>query len=444
MLVITANWSIPDGTLYGPLSWGRAQHFFLALHRAALRFGFRHDGTYHPVEQIDLVFAGDTGDWLVSSEWTEKMRPWHRSSRTTEIVHRVAAGSLRCGARFFARLSQLVRDGVGVPQADSRGRPVLQSSKRASVRVTLLSGDRDRWLEHPAFASLATRHALSVGAQWSNQSVVACHGDAFDPLGSSWQCDQDPHGASGHIASALDRPPSLSESLAVDLLARFGRAICEQGQLRSRVSSLLRRLATGWPLDMPTHIGAWLMANKVSAEPDHTARQVLVEAWRRAVGHWHREARRVVPESFMQCDSIDRLAGWLETVEEHTQESRRGGCADAFLMSTGLSLEQTGLSYAAAPTQMQVPRAVVLGHPPAHLSTVAKQGQHTTVCLGPALLPQSVLSPVLDSSGCVDVSFITPRSASQRACIPVAIALLDNGKDGPADRIVFPDERYRE
>ena len=69
MLVIAANWSISDGTLVGANGHRPWQTLVAEVRRIALRSGFRRDGAYRPVEQVDIVLAGDTFDWLLSREW---------------------------------------------------------------------------------------------------------------------------------------------------------------------------------------------------------------------------------------------------------------------------------------------------------------------------------------------------------------------------------------
>jgi len=432
MLVVTSNWSIPDGTLYRPLPMGRADHFLSAVQRAALRFGFRRDGTYRPITQIDLVLAGDTSDWLVSREWTQKVRPWQGGSRTTEIFQRVASSSLRSGARFFARLSRLVRRGIALPKPDKRSRPDPRASQPTPVRVTLLSGDRDRWLGHPMVAPLAVGHCLAIGTSWSSRSVIVCHGDTADPLlgGSHCQPSQERFGDATALTS--DRQPTLAESLAVDLLARFGVAIFEQRDLQIRLAALLRRMATGWPLDMPGQLAAWLTAPGTGELLDSGAKKFVLDTWQRAVGHWHREARRVDPCGDLECDSLDRLADWMSCIEgPKTTEfsvSRLHELLDPNVFPlTDRCVPENQHAEANRPL-----RTVVLGHPPAERSLSAMVGQRSTVCLGGPRLPFSTESLALHRTDGVAVSCVVPSGERIHCDQPAAIALLDSDaeKDG--------------
>lgn len=76
MLVVTSNWNCSDKTLVASHSKKQFDHFLKLVHRAALRASMRFDGRYQPIERLDLVFAGDTYDWLTSRKWLDDHRPW--------------------------------------------------------------------------------------------------------------------------------------------------------------------------------------------------------------------------------------------------------------------------------------------------------------------------------------------------------------------------------
>lgn len=432
MLVVTSNWSIPDGTLYRPLPVDRADDFLRAVKRAALRFGFRRDGNYRPITHIDLVLAGDTSDWLVSREWTQKIRPWQGGSRTTEMFQRVASSSLRSGARFFARLSRLVRRGIALPSPDKRSRPDPKATQPTPVRITLLSGDRDRWLGHPMVAPLAVGHCLGIGTSWSSRSVIVCHGDTSDPLSGGSYCQPSQERFGDATALTSDRQPTLAESLAVDLLARFGVAIFEQRDLKIPLASLLRRMATGWPLDMPRQLAAWLTAPGTGELLDGRAKKCLVDTWQRAVGHWHREARRGDPCSDLECDSLDRLADWMSCIEGPTTADCSRNRLHELLEPSVFSLTDHCLPENQHSEANRPLRTVVLGHPPAERSLSANVGQRSTVCLGGPRLPDATESLLLHDSNGATGSCIVPSGQRIGCSLPAAIALLDSEaeKDG--------------
>ncbi|NCY03689.1 MAG: hypothetical protein EBX36_12480, partial [Planctomycetia bacterium] len=74
MLLVTANWGLSDGTLASVPASRLVSRLRTEVRRAVLRSGFGQDGRYRPVDAVDLVFAGDTFDWLVSRSWTGAVR----------------------------------------------------------------------------------------------------------------------------------------------------------------------------------------------------------------------------------------------------------------------------------------------------------------------------------------------------------------------------------
>ena len=397
MLVVTSNWAVADGTLYGGPDRGHVADFLAGVHHRVVRAGFRRDGFYRPVDRIDVVLAGDTCDWLVSGRWTDRQRPWHGGRTAAVIAESVAADSLRRGGRLLAGLSRMARSGLCVPAADARGRPVLGSRHRVAVRVTLLAGDRDRWIEQHSQASVAAGRSLAFGSAWSNGIAVVRHGDDLDPLcGSSCRAAEEPI-ARGHEPTdrgppAGERPPSLCESIAVDLLARFGGMIAGYGVVRPLVSSLMRRLATGRTVDMADHLAAAVSGAAIGSGP----RRLVLSAWRQAVASWHREARRMVADGGTEFDCIDPLAAWLDGVDEADGDRPAGGFA------AGLS-EPAVLSFASESGQGKTAPVLVLGHPPAGVSRMGTAGR--SVCLGPAPIHGAAAAP-LKRGRAVDVAWI--------------------------------------
>jgi hypothetical protein len=428
MLVVTSNWAIADGTLYGGPDRGHVADFLAGVHHRVLRAGFRRDGTYRPVDGIDVVLAGDTCDWLVSGRWTDSHRPWHGGRTAAGIADSVAVGSLRRGGRLLAGLSRLARSGLCVPEADPRGRPALGSRHRVAVRVTLLSGDRDRWIEQHSQASVTAGRSLAFGSAWSNGIAMVRHGDDLDPLcGSSCRNAEEEitygRESAGRRPPAGQRPPSLGESIAVDLLARFGGALAAHGTVRPLVPVLIRRLATGRAIDMADHLAATLSAAAIGSG----LRRLVLAAWRQAVGSWHRDARRMIPDGETEFDCIDPLAAWLEGVNEADGGRPAGGFA------AGL-IEPAVLSFASDSGQAGTPPMLVLGHPSAGVSRTGTAGR--SVCLGPAPITGVAAAPLKRGQG-VDVAWIDAGRIRRggRTCeaAPATVAVFDERAASEAD-----------
>jgi hypothetical protein len=302
MLVVSANWAIGDGSLVrATAGW----HGLLApaVHRAATRAGFRRDGSYRPIEGVDLVLAGDTFDWLASAAWCGRTRPWHGGAAARAIQGRVAAAAVRRGRRLLAPLVRFGRRGLTLPAADARGRPG-RGTVAVPVRVTLLVGDRDRALAEWPWA--LDRVPFALGAAWSDGRVTVRHGHEHDPA-----C----HGATERRGVNGGRPPTLAESVAVDLVAAFALRERERG---ADHAGLVRRLVRARPVALPAALAAW----QAEAAPPLREWAAVADAWRRAVDRWHEAARREVPSCEVEFDALGSLAAWLADAARAGGETR--------------------------------------------------------------------------------------------------------------------------
>ena len=357
MLVVTSNWCVPDGTLSAGPPRGYLDRFRAEVRKACLRGGFRRDGSYRPVDAIDVVLAGDTFDWLVSREWTDDVRPWDGGRRAAAARDRVVLGAIGRGHRLLATLAAWLRRGIEVPMADRRGRPMPMASRPVRVRVAMLSGDRDRCLEQVVSGSTLSTSDLSVGTCWSDGDVVVRHGEEMDPL-----------------HSACGREPTLGESLAVDLIARFGAAIDDFVELRPVAAGLVRRLAGGRIIDAPLRLVGWLSAHEGGGTLPTTARQELLDAWHRSVDLWHRAARRLPSGGDAGVDLVERIAEWL-ACEVGADDGRSTRWFDP-------------PPAPGAPRIGEAATTVVLGHPAADPRASAAW-RRQVVCLGPGALHTS-------------------------------------------------------
>ncbi|MFM8634227.1 MAG: hypothetical protein ACKOEX_05390 [Planctomycetia bacterium] len=362
MLVVTANWSIGDGTVHGPPPRGSVEAFLRELRRAAWRAGFRGDGRYRPVEGVEIVLAGDTFDGLASFSWQGGSRPWHgglrlcrESDRDRDVADRIAAAAIRQGRRLLVALGRLRRDGLDVPRADSRGRPMPGTMCRAPVAVSCLLGDRDRILDVARLASLAARHGIAIGSEQASDTLVIRHGDDCDP-------------ACGTPAvPPRERGPTLAESLAVDLIVEFGRRLRGTVAPSAVTAGLVRRLARAASLESPRHLAAWLTACGPTAR-DHA--RLVRETWRHATDHWHRYARATPPEVSVEHDVVDAVAAWMEAA------AVRAG-HDGLLPDPVIEQLLPRITLPAAGS-----RALVLGHPPRDAVVAPAAGQASCICLG--------------------------------------------------------------
>lgn len=341
MLAVTANWNFTDGTLAAPRT-AAAQTWLATIRRAAIRAGFGRDGRYQPVESICLVFAGDTFDWLLSDVWSGRDRPWLGGPRGLAARARVAAASLGVARPVLRSLHRWIRTGVPLPAGDARGRPSLREVRHVPARVVMLAGNRDAWInggfEHDG--NTTGRFGVLVGESWSDGNVTIRHGHDLDPL---W------HAMTASPMPAAGGPPTLGESLAVDLVVPFAVTLRAEVALWSLAKSRIGSLATSLPWELPGGI-----ARLVAIQgPGSGMGRRLLAMWRRSVEGWHARARSDPPLSDTSYDPLDALAAWLDTAAS----------------GQGLPVDPS-ISRLAIPRSIPNQRNAVLGHvPPSEAGT---------------------------------------------------------------------------
>lgn len=405
MLVVTANWSITDASLVDGPSRAQCREFIAEIRRSAVRAGFRRDGGYRPIERVEIVLAGDTFDGLLTAAWLGAERPWQRRAQQGAVRARVMQATLRGGARLLCSLPRRLE----VPAADGRARPVMGSQVGIPVRVTLLAGDRDAWLEEEHCLKLADRLGITVGRFWANHAVFIMHGQEFDPL------------CGPHRLGAVERPPTLHESLTVDLIARFGMNLRGAGVSDALARRLLRPLATAQPLDAPRRLQGWLVRAASAGEMTAAARQQVVLTWRRTVDEWHQRARREVPETEIQFDAVDAIARWMAEEDEAA-----GGLA----MPTAVPDVPWLL-----PANVDLPTAAVFGHVPAGSGGFGIGPRTRTICLGPRAGRRSTGYGPLERGSAVDVAMIKP-SIETFAQRPPVVTFFEADEAGGLDLVV--------
>ena len=342
MLVVSANWSIGDGTLVGG-GRARIRDWLVAVHRAAVRSGWRGDGGYAPLDALDVVLAGDTLDLLSSAAWLGVARPWDRGGRADAVRERVMLAATKRAMPLLAGLARWARDGVALPRAGRHHRPLPQELVRVPVRVTLLAGDRDRWL--PLAVRRAARAGLRLGEAWSNDAVVVAHGAGCDPA-----CFEEPHERVGRLPGGR---PTLAESVAVDFVARFVRELPQEDGPAPATRGLRERLAAATVGEVAGIFSAWLRSEPGGAAALGT-RRAVVAAWQRAAEAWGRAARRTGVDTGCEFDGIDAVA---TTLAAAVRDEHRG--------DTGWLRCEPRPAPLPAPLAAAAAELVVLGHPPA-------------------------------------------------------------------------------
>lgn len=303
MLVVAANWAITDGTLVSHPR-RRQEEWLAAVHRAAIRAGWCRDGCYQPIAGLDIVLAGDTFDGLTTAAWSASVRPWQAGPRAAELRRTAAVRAIRRGRTLLAGLRGWCRTGMLVPAVDGRGRPRPSLDTRVPVRVTLLTGDRDRWLAD--VAARAERHGFTVGSSWTDGTVSVGHGDPLDPLCGDSGERVGVNGDRG--SSAASRRPSLAETIAAGLVSRFGGGLAALPEAWPAGRSLVGQLAGGLPAEMPGIVEAWLREAVRREQVSPSTAAAISRCWHAAVAIWLKEARAIEPRCGHVVDGLDVVA----------------------------------------------------------------------------------------------------------------------------------------
>lgn len=231
MLIILSDLHLTDGSVLPTTSAGAFHLLADRLRELAARASWRADGSYRPIDRIDLVLLGDTLDLTRTARWLKSdVRPWDAvSPRLTETVAAIVDETLRHNAEALASLRSLASAGaVVVAPSGPSGEPIFGGEPLpVTVRTHYVVGNCD-WLLHlrgESFDLIRQKVAHHMGlanphnqpfphdpsesdellAALRRHRVFARHGDVFDPLSFFEQRDAS----------------SLSETVAIQLLSRF-------------------------------------------------------------------------------------------------------------------------------------------------------------------------------------------------------------------------------
>lgn len=159
MLVIASDIHLGDGTTANSISPAAFDLFSNRLSESAYYASFRRDGSYHPIESLDLLLTGDILDPLHSTLWLDTApgvanytRPWTDASspsfaatlaETTKAILDFNPEPLKILRRFASG------DVIRLPPANARLEPDPDSRERIpiQVRIHYMVGNHD-WYYH--------------------------------------------------------------------------------------------------------------------------------------------------------------------------------------------------------------------------------------------------------------------------------------------------------
>jgi len=217
MLVLISDVHLTDGSSGGTISSDAFRILRKQLCNLSYAASFRRDGTYSPVEELDLVLLGDILDVIRSSEWLARgnlVRPWSdvNDPAFSQKVEAITRGILDHNADSLAVLRSIsqgqkvtVPATVG-PDATPGAEAEQRSEGRVPVRVHIhyQVGNHD-WFYHLPGSDFNRIRASIVNAMglandsnapfphepqessalmsaYEDHRVFARHGDQYDPF----------------------------------------------------------------------------------------------------------------------------------------------------------------------------------------------------------------------------------------------------------------------
>ncbi|RIK74296.1 MAG: hypothetical protein DCC67_16800 [Planctomycetota bacterium] len=237
MLAIISDLHLTDGTSGSTISPGAFQLLGERLVDLAIGASQRRDGSYRPVERIDLLLLGDVLDVIRSSRWLENSaRPWDAADSPAMLatVSQITADILHRNDEALAEFRRLAEHGVSIPAGLRDGRADPERQTQAPVRIHYMVGNHD-WFYHlpgEGYARLRAQIARRLGLATDPQApfphepwecnellqvmrrhkVFARHGDVFDPF--NYEGDRN--------------ASSLGDVIVIELLNRFGAQVAHE------------------------------------------------------------------------------------------------------------------------------------------------------------------------------------------------------------------------
>ncbi len=287
MLVIISDLHLTDGTSGETISPGA----FSLLSERLVDLGFsasqRRDGSYRPIEHVDLVLLGDVLDVIRSTQWLGgTARPWDdvKSSAMFDMVSKISGDILQHNTAALAEFRTLQQQGITLPTATNAGRPALDAKQAVPVRIHYMIGNHD-WFYHLPGENynhlrrqLVTHLGLTTYADapfpheiWESNELVqvmrrhkvfARHGDVYDPF--NYEGDRN--------------ASSLGDVIVVELLNRFGVQVQQQlgDDLPAAALEGLREIDNIRPLLL---IPVWIEGLLERCCPEPAIRKEVKKVW---------------------------------------------------------------------------------------------------------------------------------------------------------------------
>jgi hypothetical protein len=240
MLVAISDLHFDDGTIGKSLSTDAFRLFCERLEQLAFSASLRSDGSYRPLESIDLLLLGDIFELIHSTRWLREkvveagfVRPWSNPSRPelSAKIQEITQGILEHNAGSMSIMRQMANgEAICIPPANKRGIPAADASERIPVPVNIyyMVGNHD-WFYHlpgEAYQQARSQFIKAMGLQnpvapipheyhewdvlgelFEKYRIFARHGDIYDRWSYNAQYGRD--------------APALGDALSIELINRF-------------------------------------------------------------------------------------------------------------------------------------------------------------------------------------------------------------------------------
>lgn len=327
MLVAISDIHLDDGTVGKSLSPGAFQIFGERLQQMAFNASLRADGSYRPLESIDLLLLGDIFELIHSTCWLEEkpggagyVRPWDDTSRPelgSKIQH-ITQAIVEHNADSLSFLRKMANgEVVNLPPANIHGKPAIEANERLPVPVNIyyMVGNHDWFYHLPGEAYQQARKLIIEGMglqnplapipyeahEWDKLAelfekyrVFARHGDRYD----RW---------SYNLALGRDAP-ALGDALSIALLNRFPEEVEKQlgDALPSHFYRGLHEMVNVRPnVAVPLWIGGQIRHYQVMDKLE----KVVKKVWNRLVTEFlELDFVRSFENKWNPFDSVDELS----------------------------------------------------------------------------------------------------------------------------------------
>ena len=350
MLVIISDLHLTDGTSGSTISPGAFS--LLAERLADLSFNAsrRRDGSYRPIEHVDLVLLGDSLDVIRSTQWLgTTIRPWDdaKSPALFEQVTKITGDLLQHNAQALGVLRQLHQQGIHLPPATNTGQPAATIEKQpVPVRIHYMVGNHDWFYHLPGenYNQLRRQIVAHMGLTtyadapfpheiWESNELVqvmrrhkvfARHGDVYDPF--NYEGDRD--------------ASSLGDVIVVELLNRFGVQVNQQlgDDLPTSAVNGLKEIDNIRPLLL---IPVWIDGLLERCCPQPSVRKEVKKIWDELADEFLEHPFVQQRDTWCPVDMVDGLqkalkfsrrlsVGWASWIAQWIAELRGASCSSFY------------------------------------------------------------------------------------------------------------------